>query len=81
MGQRILSASHKQRCSQRYVVVSVEDATTALRRISRAFADAPKPVERIGVVSLLAKMYADGTAFADNLTRCCEAVRPGSTNS
>lgn len=76
--RRRLTASQKQRCRQRHVVVSVEEATTALNRISSGFADAPKPVERVEVVSLLAKIYANGTAFADNRPRCCEAVRAAS---
>lgn len=72
------AASNKQ---QQHVVVSVDDVAAALKRISSTFADAPKPVERVGVVSLTAKIYAEGAAFADNQPRCCEAVRPSSVTT
>lgn len=67
-------AAHQWRWRQRHVVVSVEDVTSTLNRISRKYADAPGQIERAGVISLLAKLYADGTAFADNRPRDAETV-------
>lgn len=67
-------AAHQWRWRQRGVVASVEDVTSALNQISREYSDAPGPFERAGVVSLLAKLYADGTVFADNRPRDAEMV-------
>lgn len=55
-------------------MASVEDVTSALNRISRNYADVPGPIERTGVVSLLAKLYADGSIFYDNRPRVAETV-------
>ncbi|CAN0144527.1 unnamed protein product, partial [Pylaiella littoralis] len=67
-------AAHQWRWRQRGVVASVEDVTSALNQISREYSDAPGPFERAGVVLLLAKLYADGTVFADNRPRDAEML-------
>lgn len=69
LGRRDCIAAHQRRWRQRHVIASVEDVTSALNRICREYADAPGPIERMCVVSVLAKLYADGTIFAENRPR------------
>lgn len=58
----------------RHVLASVEDTALALTRISRVYSDAPRRVKRDRVISLLARLYVDGNAFADNRRRAYETV-------
>ena len=53
---------------------SVADMASALVRISREYPGAPQPLGRTEIVSILAKMYADGAAFAGNGQRDLETV-------
>ena len=53
---------------------SVADVASTLVRISRDYPDAPRPLGRTGIVSILAKMYADGAAFVGNRQRDIETV-------
>lgn len=73
--QRI--AAHRRRWRQRHAMActrSVADVASTLVRISREYPDAPQPLGRTGIVSILAKMYADGAAFAENRQRDIETV-------
>lgn len=70
-----MKAAHRKGWFKRHAFVSVEVMTLTLNRISRRYAHAPRPIDRVGTVSLLRKVYADGTAFADNRRRLFETVR------